>query len=44
MVTLDKGAFVSDIYDRFGNIGYTVNHAILDSSDYGVPQEKEFFL
>ena len=46
MVTLDKGAFVSDIYDRFGNLGYTVNHAILDSSDYGVPQARKrvFFI
>ena len=46
MVSIDNGAFVRDIYERFGKLGYTINHEILDASNYGVPQSRKrvFFI
>ena len=46
MVTLNKGAFVRDILDRFGKLGYKINHQILNAANYGVPQNRNrvFFI
>jgi DNA (cytosine-5)-methyltransferase 1 len=46
MVSIDNGAFVQDIYERFGKLGYTINHEILDASNYGIPQSRKrvFFI
>jgi DNA (cytosine-5)-methyltransferase 1 len=46
MVTLNKGAFVKDILDRFGKLGYTIKHEILNAANYGVPQNRNrvFFI
>lgn len=40
LVTANQGAFVNDILERFGNIGYNVRYQILNASDYGVPQNR----
>jgi DNA (cytosine-5)-methyltransferase 1 len=37
-----KGHYVKDlIYKRFESLGYSVEHRILDASDYGVPQGRK---
>ncbi len=41
LLTMDKGFFVKDIYKRFGEFGYSINHAVLKASNYGVPQNRE---
>ncbi len=41
MVSMDKGAFVQDILNRFGALGYTVTFKILNAADYGVPQSRQ---
>ena len=41
LVSANKGAFVKDIIERFGAIGYDVSHKILNASDYGVPQNRQ---
>lgn len=41
LVSANKGAFVKDIIDRFGGIGYNVSYKILNASDYGVPQNRK---
>ena len=40
MVTSNKGAFVKDIFERFGKLGYEINFQILNAADYGVPQNR----
>src|SRR5690554_344173 len=46
LVSANKGAFVKDIIERFGSIGYNVSYKILNASDYGVPQNRQrvFFI
>mgnify|MGYP006132006985 FL=1 len=41
LTTLNNGAFVRDIVERFGGIGYNVSYKILNASDYGVPQNRQ---
>ena len=42
MLTLNKGAFVKDLIDRFGpnGLGYTINYQLLNAADYGIPQNR----
>lgn len=46
LVSANKGAFVKDITERFGGIGYNVTYKILNASDFGVPQNRQrvFFI
>ncbi len=46
LVSANKGAFVKDITERFGGLGYNVLYKILNASDYGVPQNRQrvFFI
>lgn len=46
LVSANQGAFVKDIIDRFGNLGYNVNFRIVNASDFGVPQNRQrvFFI
>jgi DNA (cytosine-5)-methyltransferase 1 len=41
LVSANKGAFVNDIIERFGNLGYNVEYKVLNASDYGVPQNRQ---
>jgi DNA (cytosine-5)-methyltransferase 1 len=41
LVSANKGAFVKDIIERFGNLGYNVEYKILNAADYGVPQNRQ---
>jgi len=41
LVSASQGAFVKDIIERFGNLGYNVEYKILNASDYGVPQNRQ---
>ena len=41
LVSTNKGAFVKDIIERFGSIGYNVSYKILNASNYGVPQNRQ---
>jgi DNA (cytosine-5)-methyltransferase 1 len=41
LVSANKGAFVKDIIERFGGIGYNVSYKILNASNYGVPQNRQ---
>lgn len=41
LVSANKGAFVKDIIERFGCIGYNVSFKILNASNYGVPQNRQ---
>lgn len=42
MLTLNKGAFVKDLLERFGEhgLGYTINYKLLNAADYGIPQNR----
>jgi DNA (cytosine-5)-methyltransferase 1 len=42
MLTLNKGAFVKDLIERFGpnGLGYTISYQLLNAADYGVPQNR----
>ena len=40
MATFNKGAFVEDIYRRFGKLGYSISHQIMNASNFGVPQNR----
>ena len=42
MLTLNKGAFVKDLLQRFGEegLGYTISYQLLNAADYGVPQNR----
>jgi len=42
MLTLNKGAFVKDLLERFGEngLGYTISYQVLNAADYGIPQNR----
>lgn len=42
MLTLNKGAFVKDLLERFGEngLGYTISYKLVNAADYGVPQNR----
>lgn len=42
MLTLNNGAFVKDLLERFGEkgLGYTINYQLLNAADYGIPQNR----
>lgn len=42
MLTLNKGAFVDDIMNRFGEpgLGYTISKQLINAADYGIPQNR----
>lgn len=42
MLTLNKGAFVKDLINRFGEdgLGYTISYQLLNAADYGIPQNR----
>ena len=42
MLTLNKGAFVKDLLERFGSngLGYNINYQLLNAADYGIPQNR----
>jgi DNA (cytosine-5)-methyltransferase 1 len=41
----EKGFFLEQILNEFHKIGYTLNHALLNAAEFGVPQKRErFFL
>ena len=42
MLTLNKGAFVDDLIERFGKngLGYTISYQLLNAADYGIPQNR----
>lgn len=42
MLTLNKGAFVEDLIERFGpnGLGYNITYELLNAADYGVPQNR----
>lgn len=37
----NKGQDFKNIVDAFANLGYVIEHRILDAEDYGVPQQRE---
>jgi len=41
LITSQKGAFVKDINERFGNLGYKISFQVLNAMDYGVPQNRQ---
>lgn len=42
MLTLNKGAFVKDLIERFGpnGLGYDISYKLLNAADYGIPQNR----
>lgn len=42
MLTLNKGAFVKDLIERFGEsgLGYTITYQLINAADYGIPQNR----
>ncbi len=42
MLTLNKGAFVKDLIERFGEygLGYNISYQLLNAADYGIPQNR----
>lgn len=42
MLTLNKGAFVKDLIERFGpnGLGYNINYKLLNAAEYGIPQNR----
>lgn len=46
LLTLNNGKFKEDIVERFTKLGYIVDYKILNSADYGVPQNRNrvFFI
>lgn len=42
MLTLNKGAFVKDLIERFGEngLGYNITYKLLNAADYGIPQNR----
>ncbi|MBE5906599.1 MAG: DNA (cytosine-5-)-methyltransferase, partial [Lachnospiraceae bacterium] len=41
MVSSGNGFFLKQIYTKFGELGYKLNHGILNAYDFGVPQTRE---
>lgn len=40
LLTLNNGKFKEDIVERFTKLGYIVDYKVLNSADYGVPQNR----
>ncbi len=42
LLTLNKGAFVKDILDKFGHggLGYNISYKLINAADFGVPQNR----
>lgn len=40
LLTTEQGYFKGEIYALFSSIGYTLNSAVLNAADYGVPQNR----
>lgn len=42
MLTLNKGAFVKDLIERFGpnGLGYNITYQLLNAADFGIPQNR----
>ncbi len=40
LLTLNSGKFKDNIIERFSSLGYNVEYKVLNSSDYGVPQNR----
>lgn len=42
MLTLNKGTFVKDLIERFGEkgLGYTITYQLVNAADYGIPQNR----
>lgn len=41
MISSGNGYFIKQIYEKFESLGYTLNHGILNASNFGVPQTRE---
>lgn len=41
MISSGNGYFIKQIYEKFTNLGYTLNHGILNAYNFGVPQTRE---
>ncbi len=41
MISSGGGYFIKQIYNKFQDLGYTLNHGILNAYDFGVPQTRE---
>ncbi len=41
MISSGNGYFIKQIYEKFTALGYTLNHGILNASNFGVPQTRE---
>lgn len=40
LLTAEGGYFLKEIEDLFNNMGYSLQHGVLNASDYGVPQNR----
>ena len=41
LISSGNGYFIKQIYEKFENLGYSLNHSILCAYDFGVPQTRE---
>ena len=41
LITSANGFFIKQIYEEFENLGYTLNHDIVNAYNFGVPQTRE---
>lgn len=41
LVAACNGYFIKQIYEKFQALGYTLNHAVLNAYDFGVPQSRQ---
>lgn len=41
MLMSENGYFIRQIYDKFEDLGYTLNHGVLSAYDFGVPQTRQ---
>lgn len=41
MASTANGFFINQIYEKFIELGYTLNHSIVKASNFGVPQNRE---
>lgn len=41
MISSGKGYFINQIYEKFTQLGYKLNHGILNAYNFGVPQTRE---
>jgi len=41
LVAACNGYFIKQIYEKFQALGYTLNHAVLNAYDFGVPQTRQ---